>query len=437
MGYAAILIGFVVLVALCMLNINVIISAYIAAFTVTLVAGLPLADSMVTTFFTRFGSIAGTLLPMFLFGAILAKLFSNSGAAAAIADKICDSLFKLAKTEKSKYALGFLSIILSAAILCYGGINAAVAIIAVYPIALRIFKRAGIPKRFIMGAICGGAFTFALSGPGSPEPTNVVAMVIGTTPYCGLVAGIAGIIVEIVIMVLMLTRMCSKATAQGETFVPGPKDGALVVEDQVKPKVLVALIPPLVLLIVFNVLSVNISFSILITAIVAAVLFYPQLGRKKIFESVNEGAVTSLAPTCAIAGVNGFAAVVQSVPEYQQLIDSMLHAAVPPVLLLVMCIAVICMMTGGSTTGTQIALPIITPALTKLGLSLPFIHRVGVFSATMLDSLPNSGAVIMAIGLADLKMKEGYPAVFASTVLATTCGTVVVAVIMTLFPMLP
>ena len=68
---------------------------------------------------------------------------------------------------------------------------------------------------------------------------------------------------------------------------------------------------------------------------------------------------------------------------------------------------------------------------------MPFIHRVGVFAATMLDSLPNSGAVIMAVGLADLKMKEGYPPVFVSTVLATSCGTIMVAVIMSLFPMLP
>ena len=106
-------------------------------------------------------------------------------------------------------------------------------------------------------------------------------------------------------------------------------------------------------------------------------------------------------------------------------------------MLLIGCVAFICMITGGSTTGAQIALPAIAPALTQLGLSLPFIHRVGVFAATMLDSLPNSGSVIMAVGLADLKMKEGYPPVFVSTVVATTCGTLTAALVMTLFPALP
>ena len=36
----------------------------------------------------------------------------------------------------------------------------------------------------------------------------------------------------------------------------------------------------------------------------------------------------------------------------------------------------------------------------RVRLSLSFVHRVGTFAATMLDSLPNSGAVIMAVGLA-------------------------------------
>ena len=261
-------------------------------------------------------------------------------------------------------------------------------------------------------------------------------MVIGTSSYCGLVAGIVGALVEIGVMLLVFTKMCVKATSNGETFAAGPKD-VFVSDDQAKPKFFAALLPILVLLVIFNILKVNISLSILLTALVSAALFFPQLGGKKIMSSFNEGAQSSLIPVGAIAGVNGFAAVIQAVPEYQILIDSLLNATVPPVILLVVCIAIICMMTGGSTTGTQIALPIITPALTKLGLSLPFIHRVGTFAATTLDSLPNSGAVIMAVGLADLKMKDGYPPVFVSTVLATISGTAAVAIIMTLFPMLP
>lgn len=436
MGYVAIFVGFAVLVALCMLNVNVMLSAFVAAVSVAVLAGLPFGDSVIGVFFTRFGSITGTLFPMFLFGAILAKLYTASGAASVIADAVCNALFKKAKSEKQKYTLGFLSVILASAILCYGGINAAVALIAIYPIAISIFERAGIPKRFIMGAICGGAFTFALSGPGSPQPTNVVAMAIGTGSSVGLVAGIIASVVEIAVMLLVFTKMTVKATAKGETFVAGPKD-VFAAPDMDKPSLIVSLIPLVVLLIVFNVLKVQIALALLITVLVTCVLFAKKLPVKKQLGAVNEGCLSALIPAGTIAGVNGFAAVVQEVPEFQIMIDGLLNSSMPPVLMLVLVVAIICMMTGGSTTGTQIALPIIAPVLSKVGLTLPFIHRVGTFAATMLDSLPNSGSVIMAVGLADLKMKDGYPPVFVSTVLATTCGTAVVAIIMSLLPMLP
>lgn len=204
-----------------------------------------------------------------------------------------------------------------------------------------------------------------------------------------------------------------------------------------KPPLIPSLIPVAILLVVFNVFEVDIALSILLTALAASAIFYPCLGRRRLLESINEGTTLSLVPVGAIASVNGFAAVVQSLPEYQQLIDRLLNADASPIILLIVCVSLICMLTGGSTTGAQIALPAIAPALTQLGLSLPFIHRVGVFAATMLDSLPNSGSVIMAVGLANLRMREGYPPVFVSTVLATTCGTIVVALIMALFPWLP
>lgn len=58
--------------------------------------------TLVNVFFTRFGAITGALFPMFLFGAVLAKLYTNSGAASAIADSVCSALFKSAKNDKTR-----------------------------------------------------------------------------------------------------------------------------------------------------------------------------------------------------------------------------------------------------------------------------------------------------------------------------------------------
>ena len=57
MGYLAIVVGFVVLVVLCMMNVHVMISAFAAAFVVTIIAGLPITESLITVFLKTYGDI--------------------------------------------------------------------------------------------------------------------------------------------------------------------------------------------------------------------------------------------------------------------------------------------------------------------------------------------------------------------------------------------
>ena len=207
--------------------------------------------------------------------------------------------------------------------------------------------------------------------------------------------------------------------------------------DTESPSFLLSLVPLIVLLVLFNVLTMHIFVASLAACAVAIVLFRPHMTEGKIMRAINEGAASSLGPACTIAAVNGFAAVIQKTAEYDDIINGMLTLNAAPVLLLIVVVSFICCMTGGSTTGTQIAIPMLAGPLTQKGLSLVFIHRVGVYAATMIDSLPHSGAVNMAVNIADLNMRDAYPAVFCSTVVATTVGTVVVALIMSLFPLLP
>ena len=72
--------------------------------------------------------------------------------------------------------------------------------------------------------------------------------------------------------------------------------------------------------------------------------------------------------------------------------------------------------------------------LMELGLSAGAIHRIGCFAATTLDSLPYSGAILMLLPLCRMKLREVYPPLFITTVVATTCGTAAVIITCALFP---
>ena len=90
--------------------------------------------------------------------------------------------------------------------------------------------------------------------------------------------------------------------------------------------------------------------------------------------------------------------------------------------------------TGGSSTGQLVALPIIAPKLQALGLTASTIHRVSAFAATTLDSMPYSGSILMLLPMCHMKLKEVYPALFVTTVIATTVGTAAVTLMCVLFP---
>ena len=79
-------------------------------------------------------------------------------------------------------------------------------------------------------------------------------------------------------------------------------------------------------------------------------------------------------------------------------------------------------------------LPLIAPKLLDLGLNVNAIHRIACFAATTLDSMPYSGAILMLLPMCRMKLKEIYPPMFITTVIATTCGTIAVIVMCALFP---
>ena len=186
----------------------------------------------------------------------------------------------------------------------------------------------------------------------------------------------------------------------------------------------------------FNVFSVNIIFCTLASSVLSLVLFYKYMDKDKIKSYVNEGFVSALTPVGSIGAVFGFATCVQQVPAFQNIVDSVLGIKVNPILLCVISVAFLCALTGGSTTGQSIVLPIVQPVLESKGLAASVMHRIATFSATTLDSLPHSGTILMTVTYSDLKMKDSYPAIFVTTTLATTMATAAVTLLLWLCPWL-
>lgn len=170
---------------------SVIFFAPIFALLAALFSGMSLLPTYTEVFLPNLGNYVKIYFPFFLLGAVFGKAMEESGAAKSIAKTIVEKLGK----DKAIF-----SVVLSAAILTYGGVSLFVVAFAVYPFAASIFKEADIPKRLVPATIALGAFSFTMDSlPGTPQIQNTIPMkFFNTDLYAAPVFGTLGSVIMLI-----------------------------------------------------------------------------------------------------------------------------------------------------------------------------------------------------------------------------------------------
>ena len=180
---------------------TIITAPIIAIITIILTTGFNghLMANYTEVYMSGFANFIKNYFPLFMTGAIFAKLMEEANYAKSIAHFITQKLGK----DKS-----ILAVVLSGALLTYGGVSLFVVAFILYPIASMLFKEADIPKRLIPGTIALGAFTFTMTAlPGSPEIQNVIPMkYFGTDTFAAPKIGIVASVMMLTHGMLLLTK---------------------------------------------------------------------------------------------------------------------------------------------------------------------------------------------------------------------------------------
>ena len=130
------------------------------------------------------------------------------------------------------------------------------------------------------------------------------------------------------------------------------------------------------------------------------------------------------------AAVVGFGGVARNVPAFQTAVDAMTNIPGSPLIGAAIAVSVIAGMTGSSSGGQAIALPLLAPHYMDMGVNAEALHRVVAISSGALDSLPHNGYVVTTIqSIAGETHSAAYGAVGAVTVVVPAIG-VVLAIIL-------
>jgi len=447
-GLIGLFFGLGLLILLALRDVNIIFASVLCALVVIITNGLPIAESITQSYTVgELGAFtfAGRFFLLFAAGAVFGKIMGDSHAATSIAMALVRSL-------GAHRALWIT--VLACALLTYGGVVVFVVIFAMYPLGLRLFKEADIPKRLFCGAIALGAGTFTLTAlPGTPSIHNVIpTLTLGTDLFAAPLLGLFGGALMFVMGMAYLERERVKAKAAGEGFEPGPRD---VIPDYSEiekdvPSPVLAILP--LVLVIATILAPRLaemaglgaqgglvefavsqpilwpSIALMFASVVAIVLF-PAMRRAPL-QTMGLGTQDAIMPLMATSAVIGFGGVVAQTQGFSMFTDFVLGSDLPPHLSMFAAASTVSGITGSSSGGLQIFMATMAEPFLALGISPEQLHRLAAMASGGLDSLPHCGAVIAMLTITQLTHKQAYKEVGVVTVvvpiIATLC-TILVA----------
>ena len=402
-------------------------------------------------YMSGFAGFVKNYFPLFLTGAIFAKLMEEVNYGKSIASFITNKLGK----DKA-----ILAVVLSGAFLTYGGVSLFVVAFILYPLANILFKEADIPKRLIPGTIALGAFTFTMTAmPGSPEIQNVIPMsYFGTDTFAAPFIGIIASITMLSLGLLWLNYRLKKARSFGEGY--GKHKFKLEeIENESLPCIFISVLPILIIFISNFTLSKiyypNIDGSYLekygvsldnvsgtwsvIISIVIAIIFILALNFKKLpnlNDILNMGVKNSFLPLLNSSAIVGYGSIIKSRPIFLTIQNTIMNVSSNPIISEAISVNVICGLTASASGGLGISLNALAPTFIQmsdaLSISPEILHRIASLSSGGLDTLPHNGAVITTLAICSLTHKESYKDIFVTSVLIPIFTTAIIVLITSL-----
>ncbi len=462
LGVIGIVLSLMLLIYLAYRDVSVLVLAPVCALLAVVFDGnLPVLATYTQIFMGSVGQFVKDYFPLFLLGALFGKLMEDSGSAA----KIADVIVRAVGVQRT-----VLAIVLSCAILTYGGVSLFVVVFAVFPLSRSLFREADIPRRLIPATIALGSFTFTMTAlPGTMQIQNQIPMqFFRTTAFAAPGLGCIGGAVMFVLGMLWLNSRVAQAQKAGEGFgslAPADEAAVKVSEEQPALPSAMAAFAPILCVIGLNFLFSQLIIpkwdasyladeqfgktelskvvgqwstilSLVITLLITASLHFRSI--EKIKASLSAGAKSSLMPVFNTACEYGYGNTIKSLAGFT-VVQNFVTGIAPgnPLISEAIAVNALAGITGSASGGLSIALRTLGETYYEravaAGIDPQLLHRVASMSCGCLDSLPHNGALITLLLICGVTHRQSYRDVGVVTIVCPLIATAVVVALGTVF----
>lgn len=434
---------------------NPVLAPIIAAVLLMITQGIDPIAGLADTFLPGFNQLITMFLLFFIAASILGALYKTSGAAETIADQFYQ-WFAAKKEGRKKAVIGGILMVVICFVCCYGGLDSFCAIFLLLPVMMILARKTDVPRRLVPGLMFGG-ISAAQLGPGSPlSGNNFGSAFMGVSSTAAPVLGVIGMVFVLALILNYVRRSVGKAYDKGERYEIGTYRFPQEHDKETRPPFILAILPMLSIFVTNLILPLATGGAVTLELYqclaigdgLAIICFFPYMIKNakkenagKLFpaawkvlrQTLGEGAHDGGNSILLIASASAFATVLSSTNGCQVLMNWVANLPLPLILAFSIAMVVLTFLTG--TPGNFIiAAPIFLPLIAAIGATPDVYMRIGVFGQCVLDTLPINGAILIVHAQSGLSLKEGYPAVFRTTVIYMFLGTVLVTALAALFP---
>lgn len=447
LGLLGIAIAFFMVIYFSYKGMNLVYVIVTACFVVIITNGLPLVDTFENVIMAGIGQQAANLMAVYLFGALFGKVFIDTGAAQSLTNGLMRLLSKNASEER-KRTIALMVMILIGAVMCYVGVDTNASMVTMIGLATGLFSQVGIPRRFLpVALIVSTTVGFTMPGSANMVPLMIGGM-LGTSSMSGAIPGLIGSLFVFVASVLYLQKSVRKDVANGATFEYGPLQ-PVNTDTEHAPHPILSAIPLILIPVLYNAVKLPAWAAIAISLVLSMIIFFPWMPMDEehkeskpfvakfwgLVNSLNAG--TMLAAIAAIFLFNfSLGLVVCETPAFQTIAGFLTGLNLPILIILAISATILVGISGGPGGVVICALLVANTLVPQFGANPAACHRIIVAATAILDTLPFGGGCVMIMAMTNIKMKEGYPPIFRTTILYTAIGLVIVTALLQLIPAL-